>query len=152
MNNGVTTRQTSHPAQTTLRAGELARVSGVSVETLRYYERLGLIPSPMRSPGGQRRYHHDAVLVMQVIKSAQRLGFSLTEIAELFASSDANHPEASSADFVDRREARLADVEQRIDDLRVIRETLENATGSSTPPDQAPVPFAAMIRQDDPTS
>lgn len=152
MSNGVTTRQTSRPEQTTLRAGELARVSGVSVETLRYYERLGLIPAPMRSPGGQRRYHHDAVLVMQVIKSAQRLGFSLTEIAELFASSDATHPEASSADFVQRREARLADVEQRILDLRVIRETLENASGSTPSSGQPPVPFAAMIRQDDATS
>lgn len=127
----------------------MARVSGVSVETLRYYERLGLIPAPMRSPGGQRRYRDDAVLVMQVIKSAQRLGFSLTEIAELFASADTTHPEASDADFVVRRESRLADVEQRIFDLRVIRETLEKASEPVGTTDHPPVPFAAMIRQTD---
>lgn len=152
MTNGGLTRQdarpSSRPAQTTLRAGELARVSGVSVETLRYYERLGLIPAPLRSPGGQRLYHREAVLVMQVIKSAQRLGFSLTEIADLFASSDSTHPEAMDPDFMERRAARLADVELRILDLRVIRETLEQATTPSAEPAESPVPFAAMIRPD----
>ena len=66
-----------------LRAGKVADAVGINIETLRYYERRGIIPAPDRSPGGHRVYDEDTVTILRVIKAAQRLGFSLDEVAEL---------------------------------------------------------------------
>src|SRR5262249_9532526 len=65
-----------------MRVGEVAERAGVNVETLRYYERRGLLPEPGRSPGGHREYDEDAVRFVRAVKEAQTLGFSLSEIAE----------------------------------------------------------------------
>ena len=66
-----------------LRSGTLARAAGVNQQTLRYYERRGLLTPATRTLGGHRLYSPDAVTVLRVIKAAQRLGFSLEEISEL---------------------------------------------------------------------
>ena len=66
-----------------LRSGAVAKAAGVNLQTLRYYERRGLIAEPQRSLGGHRVYPHEAVTVLRVVKAAQRLGFSLDEIADL---------------------------------------------------------------------
>jgi DNA-binding transcriptional MerR regulator len=66
-----------------LRSGQVAAAAGVNVETLRYYERRGLLAEPGRSPGGHRMYPREAVTVLRVIKAAQRLGFTLDEVADL---------------------------------------------------------------------
>jgi DNA-binding transcriptional MerR regulator len=68
-----------------LRSGELAERAGVNVQTLRYYERRGLLASPARRPSGQREYPPDAVDLLRAIKAAQRLGFTLAEIDDLLA-------------------------------------------------------------------
>jgi DNA-binding transcriptional MerR regulator len=68
-----------------LRTGEVAQRAGVNVQTLRYYERRGLIAAPARSPGGHRTYPSDTVTLVTVIKVAQRLGFTLDEVADLLA-------------------------------------------------------------------
>jgi DNA-binding transcriptional MerR regulator len=65
-----------------VRIGELAEQAGVNVETLRYYERRGLLPEPVRSPGGHREYGEDAVRFVRAVKEAQTLGFTLAEIEE----------------------------------------------------------------------
>ena len=65
-----------------MRAGEAARRAGVNVETLRYYERRGLLPEPARAPGGHRHYDEDAVRFLRAIKDSQALGFTLTEIED----------------------------------------------------------------------
>ena len=65
-----------------MRAGEVARRAGVSVETLRYYERRRLLPEPPRGAGGHRRYDEDAVRFVRAIKDAQAIGFTLAEIEE----------------------------------------------------------------------
>ena len=65
--------------------GVLAKRSGVSVETIRYYQRRGLMEEPRRPPGGVRRYPPEAVSRVRFIKRAQSLGFTLQEIADLFA-------------------------------------------------------------------
>ena len=65
-----------------MRAGEAARRAGVNVETLRYYERRGLLPVPARMPGGHRRYDEDAVRFLRAIKDTQALGFTLAEIED----------------------------------------------------------------------
>ena len=69
----------------TLRIGELARRSGVNLETLRYYERRGLLPKPPRTRSGYRSYPTVAVQRVRFIKRAQALGFSLSEIYDLLA-------------------------------------------------------------------
>ena len=66
-----------------LRRGQVAAAADVNIETLRYYERRGLLAEPDRSPGGHRLYPADAVTVLRVIKAAQRLGFTLDEVADL---------------------------------------------------------------------
>ena len=69
-----------------MRAGEVARRAGVSVETLRYYERRRLLPEPPRGAGGHRRYDEDAVRFVRAIKDAQAIGFTLAEIEARFPS------------------------------------------------------------------
>jgi hypothetical protein len=66
-----------------LRITEAARAAGVNKETLRYYERRGLLDDPVRSPGGHRLYGEHAVQTLRIIKAAQRLGFTLGEVADL---------------------------------------------------------------------
>ncbi|MFD5268863.1 MerR family transcriptional regulator [Streptomyces sp. NPDC058335] len=66
-----------------LRSGQVAEAAGVNIQTLRYYERRGLLAEPERSNGGHRLYGEDAVTALRVIKAAQRLGFTLEEVAEL---------------------------------------------------------------------
>ena len=74
-----------------LRAGQVADAVGINIETLRYYERRGIIPAPDRSPGGHRVYDDDTVTILRVIKAAQRLGFSLDEVAELLEAGRHRH-------------------------------------------------------------
>lgn len=96
-----------------LTIGALARAAGVNVETIRFYQRRGLMPEPDRPWGGIRRYGGKDAGRLRFIKSAQRLGFSLDEVAELLRLDDGTHCEEA------RRlaEARLADVRARLADL-----------------------------------
>ena len=73
----------STDVSTGMRSAQVARAAGVNLQTLRYYERRGLLAEPDRSPGGHRLYPPEAVTVLRVIKGAQRLGFSLDEVADL---------------------------------------------------------------------
>ncbi len=104
-----------------IRAGELASAVGVNKETLRYYERRGRIEEPVRSPGGHRLYPETTVTTLRVIKAAQRLGFSLDEVADLLKVGRRHGRDAS---LQDRARAKLAEVEDRIADLATIRATL----------------------------
>ena len=104
-----------------LRAGELASAVGVNKETLRYYERRGLIEEPVRSPGGHRLYPDSTVTTMRVIKAAQRLGFSLDEVADLL---EVGGRHGGDTSLQSRARAKLVEVEERIADLATIRSTL----------------------------
>lgn len=66
-----------------MRIGQLAAQAGVNIETVRYYERRGLVPEPARTTAGYRRYEPDAIARLRFIKRAQQLGFTLHEIEEL---------------------------------------------------------------------
>ena len=105
-----------------LRSGELASKAGVSVATLRYYERRGLIPRPARSESGYRAYPPGTVEVVRMIKQAQKLQFSLREIGELLQLR--NHSEASCADVCEAGHIKLQDLEHRIATLTRIRDRL----------------------------
>ncbi|GAA1537300.1 MerR family transcriptional regulator [Kribbella lupini] len=103
-----------------LRTGEIAEAAGVNQQTLRYYERRGLLREPERSPGGHRLYPPEAVTVLRVIKAAQRLGFSLGEIAELLEAGRHRHGAKGDAGLQGRAREKLVEVESKIADLEVI--------------------------------
>lgn len=109
-----------------LRSGEVAAAAGVNPQTLRYYERRGLLAEPGRTPGGHRVYPAEAVTRLRVIRTAQRLGFTLDEVAELLEAGTHRHRRAD-AGLRARAGAKLAEVESRIADLRTIADTLRRA-------------------------
>lgn len=105
-----------------MRSRELARQVGVNTETLRYYERRGLLREPPRTGGGYRNYPSTAVDLLRFIKRAQQLGFTLDEVEELIRL-DAGGPDNCDAARV-LAESRRADLESRIADLLRMRDSL----------------------------
>ncbi|GAA2591119.1 hypothetical protein GCM10010435_82310 [Winogradskya consettensis] len=153
-----------------LRTGRVAAAAGVNLQTLRYYERRGLIAEPGRSLGGHRLYPSETVTVLKVIKAAQRLGFSLDEIAGLLTPGNHRHDRSDARARPDaglhlqvephpdeslrhRAQEKLAEVETKIADLQVIASTLRAAVAAgcddlaacAEQPD-CPIPFAASAR------
>lgn len=104
-----------------LRTGEVAEQAGVNIQTLRYYERRGLLAEPSRSIGGHRLYPPDTVALLNVIKAAQRLGFTLDEVAELLDTSRRRHP---NSDLRQRAIDKIAEIDVKIADLTAIRVAL----------------------------
>jgi MerR family transcriptional regulator, mercuric resistance operon regulatory protein len=107
---------------TTYRIGEVADITGVSIDALRYYERRGLIKTPQRTDGGFRRYSTDALHRVSFIKQAQGLGLTLDDIQELLR----EHRSQSACERVHALLLkRIGDVDARIKELRELRTTLE---------------------------
>lgn len=107
----------------TLRTGEVAAQAGVNVQTLRYYERRGLLREPERRPSGYREYPADAVRLIRFIKRAQEIGFTLTEIEDLLRLRD--DQESACAEVRSAAEAKIGDIEQKIRHLRAMKRALE---------------------------
>ena len=110
-----------------LRSGQVAAAAGVNPQTLRYYERRGLLAEPDRSLGGHRLYPTETVTLLKVIKAAQRLGFTLDEVAELLDAGQHRHGRHPDAGLQARAQAKLTEVEAKIADLQVIAGTLRAA-------------------------
>src|SRR5438034_8323228 len=111
-----------------LTTGEVAKHGGVNLETIRYYERCGLLPKPPRTPSGYRTFGTDAVRRLRFIKHAQELGFSLKEIKELLALRvDAR---TSCADVRKRTEAKIAAIDQKVRALRAMKRALVRLTAA----------------------
>ncbi len=107
---------------TALSIGALSAASGVNLETIRYYERTGLLPAPARGANGYRRYEPAAVQRLRFIRRGRELGFSLDEIRTLLQLADHPSQTCVQADALSRRH--LADVEARIRDLTAVRDVL----------------------------
>src|SRR5215813_12940324 len=105
-----------------MRVGEVAERAGVNVETLRYYERRGLLPQPERTPSGHRRYDEEAVRFLRAIKEAQAVGFTLAEIAEYLGA--ARRSATPSDELRIRAAAKIDQIDGRIAGLRRMREEL----------------------------
>jgi len=105
-----------------MQIGRVAAQAGVNVQTLRYYERRGLLPRPPRTETNYRAYPDDAVLRVRFIKRAQELGFSLMEIKELLSLRAA--PRAKCADVLQRAELKIDDIDDKIATLRRMRRAL----------------------------
>lgn len=105
-----------------LSIGRLAKRTGTKVQTVRYYEQIGLLPEPGRTEGGQRRYADADLDRLAFIRHARQLGFSLEAIRELLALSDNPDQPCQDADSIARRQ--LKQVEQRIERLDALRTEL----------------------------
>lgn len=135
-----------------MRSAQVARAAGVNQQTLRYYERRGLLAEPDRSPGGHRLYPAEAVTVLRVIKAAQRLGFSLDEVADLLQTGRHRHG-GVDAGLQARAAAKIAEIDARIDDLQVIRASLVTAMEAGcddlmacATTEDCPLPFTEIAR------
>ena len=106
---------------TAMKIGEIAKRSGIGIETIRYYEREGLLLEPERRPSGYRQYDEATVERLAYIRRAKELGFTLAEIRELlelsFAHSDCDH-------IRQRAEAKVADIESKIRSLQQMKRSL----------------------------
>ena len=107
---------------TTLRIGQVAQQAAVNIETVRYYERVGLISEPPRRPSGYRQYSPDYVHRIRFIKQAQQLGFSLKEIMQLLALRV--EPDTACKDIKKQTEAKIADIEAKIQTLQQMKAVL----------------------------
>jgi DNA-binding transcriptional MerR regulator len=105
-----------------MKTGEVAAQAHVNSQTLRYYERRGLLPKPARTPSGYRDYGDDAVRVVRFVKRAQQLGFTLGDIEDLL------HLAWGGPDSCDEARAmarsRIDDLQLRIDELAGMRDAL----------------------------
>jgi MerR family transcriptional regulator, copper efflux regulator len=99
-----------------LTIGQVAKAARVNIETLRYYERCGLLEPPMRSESNYRRYPKDTARIILFIKRAQELGFTLKEVRELL--SLRNAPSAQSKEIKELARIKLVDINDRIETLQ----------------------------------
>ena len=106
--------------QQSLTIGAVAKAAGVNVETVRFYQRRALLPEPEKPYGGIRRYAAKDVARVRFVKAAQRLGFSLDEVAGLLTLDDGTHCD----DARHLAELKLADVRGKLADLRRIERVL----------------------------
>jgi len=123
-----------------LTIGRVARSAGLAIDTVRYYEREGLLQKPGRTPSGYRQFAPDAVKRLQFIRQAKELGFTLSEIRELLTLKVA--PGKSCADVRAHAEAKIADVEQRIAQLSRMKRALAklaNACSGRGPTSECPI-------------
>ena len=123
-----------------LTIGKLAKQGGVGIETVRFYERQGLIDPPPRTASNYRVYPEDEIARLKFIKRAKALGFTLNEIKELlFLRHD---PHATKADIKNRTLTKIKDIEKKISDLTRIKTGLEHLALSCDghgPLDECPI-------------
>ena len=106
--------------------GQLAKQSGVGIETIRFYERRSLIPEPLRTASGYRQYDQAAVRRVLFIRRAQELGFTLSEIGGLMSLSV--EPSASCIDVEERAEHTISRIDDQLRDLKRMRKALVSLT------------------------
>ena len=109
-----------------LTIGRLAKEAGMNLETVRYYERRGLLQRPPRSASGYRLFPLETARRLRFIRRAQELGFSLTEIRELLSLRVSAN--AKSADVRKRAETKIADIDAKIKSLDSMKTTLRRLT------------------------
>src|SRR5689334_25373362 len=116
-----------------MRIGQLAAQAGYSVRTIRFYEQSGLLPTPDRTSGGYRDYDEDAVTRLRFVRSAQILGLSLAEIAEVLRVRDHHGPPCTYvAELLD---SHISALEERIKELTALRDELRARPAHGAEPD-----------------
>jgi DNA-binding transcriptional MerR regulator len=127
----------------TLKVSELAERAGVSSDTIRYYEREGLLPEPARTQSGYRQYDETAVERLHFIRGAQTLGLKLRDIKELLAVRDRG---ACPCGHTQRLlEQRVAEIDDEIGQLRTLRRELKSMERLDCPSDAISSPWPCEI-------
>ena len=102
--------------------GELSKATGSKIETIRYYERIGLLPKPARTTGNYRAYARTSLARLSFIRRARALGFTIDHVKTLLALSDRRRQSCTAVDALAR--AHLKEVEKKIADLQILRREL----------------------------
>jgi Cu(I)-responsive transcriptional regulator len=111
-----------------LTIGKIAKSAGVGIETVRFYEKQGLLDPPQRTESNYRIFPEEEITKLRFIKRAKALGFSLVEIRDLL--SLRHDPQATKADVKQRAEAKIKDIKQRIQDLKRMLKALESLSST----------------------
>lgn len=111
-----------------MKIGELSSRSGLSVDTIRFYEKQGLRPPPRRTDANSRMYDADTPRRLIFIRKARDLGFTLQEIGQLLALSEDGH--AGAGDVKERAQAKLGDLDRKIAEMQEMRRSLEKLVGA----------------------
>jgi MerR family mercuric resistance operon transcriptional regulator len=118
-----------------LTRGALAARSGCNVETIRYYEHIGILPAPPRSQGGHRLYGHDLIKRLTFVRRGRELGFTLEEIRQLLRLVDGGNYTCAQIETLALQHAR--DIRKKIADLKKLKSVLEamasHCTGGEVP-------------------
>ncbi len=131
-----------------LTIGQVAKRSGIGIETVRFYERKGLVEEPPRTDSGYRQYPEDVVARIRFIRRAKELGFKLSEISELL--SLRVDPDTTCADVRKQTELKIADVEEKIRALQRIETALKKLAAScvgTEPTSECPI-LEALDREE----
>ena len=126
-----------------LKIGEVARRTGLGIETLRFYERSGLLGRPARTEGGYRLYSAEELLRLEFIKRAQTLGFTLDEIKRIMAESRAGERPCAEVRTIVR--ARLTELDERLKQMRQYRKALVRTLQQWDEQKQADGHFCGLI-------
>ncbi len=110
-----------------MQIGQLAQQAGVAIDTVRYYERQGLLPPPQRRASGYRQYGDQDVTRLRFIRRAKDLGFTLQEIQDLLALS--SNSQADRGDVRSLAQRRLSDIEHKLRELAAMRDALAQLVG-----------------------
>ncbi len=108
--------------------GDLARRTGTKVETIRYYERIGLLPKPGRTGGNYRSYENEHLELLSFIRRARDLGFSVDQVRDLLGLANQRDRSCEAVDAIARHH--LAEIERKIKDLNALRDELADLIGS----------------------
>ncbi|NOX82404.1 MAG: helix-turn-helix domain-containing protein [Alphaproteobacteria bacterium] len=112
----------NHVARRVIKRGELANRTGCNLETIRYYEKIGVMPEPARTQAGHRVYDGDQERRLRFILRARELGFSIEELKGLLNLVDSDH--LACGEVYELTQAHIADVREKITDLRRLEKTL----------------------------
>jgi MerR family copper efflux transcriptional regulator len=135
---------------TSLTIGAVAKRVGVAIDTIRYYEREGLLPEPQRRASGYRSYGDDAIAQLRFIRRAKNLGFTLEEIRELLSLSTDRQRGVKAVK--QRAQQRLAAIDQRIAELHKVRDGLAQLVDSCPghgKPEECPILRALVEDRDE---
>jgi|SRR5215211_286661 len=129
-----------------MRIGTLAQRTGLSTKTIRYYETIGVLPEPQRTPSGYRDYDPETCERLQFVRSAQAVGLSLGEIREILAYRDRGETPCAHVVEVIRRRARQIDEQiEQLEGMRTELRRLERRARTLDPEDCAPLDVCHVI-------
>ena len=134
------------PGSTGLTIGELSRRTGCNIETVRYYERIGLLPPPIRSAGGRRQYSRDDVRRVGFVRRARALGFTLDDVRALLGLVDADAVRCSDVHAIAAEH--LDAVRKKIDDLRRMERVLGDTVARCAADQSADCPIVDALMGD----